>query len=150
ADFLGRHRARLFADNKELLRRVIRLLRVGCVTVPNWLGPASDFASVMHVPEGPAWASVLSLVNSHLEGFSHEDRLLLLGFIEDWARGVSWHTPYPHGAEDVAAIAYWLLPQFDDYRSEDQCKRTLQVILKIPLADRERFVAMLRQRTERG
>lgn len=149
ADFLDRHQTRLCADNKELLRRVIRLLRVGCVSVPNWLGPASEFASVMYVPEGPAWASVLALVSSHLETFSHEGRLLLLGFIEDWARGVSWHTPYPDGAGDVAAIAYWLLSQLDDYRSEDQCKRTLQVILKIPLADRERFVAMLRQRTER-
>jgi hypothetical protein len=150
ASFLGRHRAKLFADNKELLRRVIRLLRVGCVSVPNWLAPASEFASVMYVPEGPAWASVLALVSSHLEGFSHEDRLLLLGFVEDWARGVSWHTPYPDGAGDVAAIAHWLLPQFNDYRSEDQCKRTLQVISKIPLADKEGFVAMLRQRAERG
>src|SRR5207247_1029408 len=32
--FLERHRAELFANDKQLLRRVIHLLRVACVTTP--------------------------------------------------------------------------------------------------------------------
>ena len=31
------HRAALFANDKQLLRRVIHLLRVACVTKPAWL-----------------------------------------------------------------------------------------------------------------
>jgi hypothetical protein len=51
--------------------------------------------------------------------------------------------PVPGGAESAAAIAHWLLPGFGDYGSKDQRKRTLQVIAKIPNADRERFAALL-------
>jgi hypothetical protein len=144
AAFLDRHCAELFANDKQLLRRVIHLLRVACVTTPAWLEPTRAHASLFNVPEGPAWACVLRLVQTHLAAFTATDRLLLLGFIEDWARGVSWQCPYPAGVESVAAIAHWLLPAFDDYRSEDQRKRTLQVIAKIPTADPERFAALLK------
>ncbi len=51
--------------------------------------------------------------------------------------------PYPDGATAVAAIAYWLLPKFDNYRSEDQRKQTLHVIAKIPNADSEQFEDLL-------
>jgi hypothetical protein len=143
AAFLKRHSAELFANDKQLLRRVIHLLRVACVTTPAWL-EASTAASLFNIPDGPAWACVLQLVQTHLQSFDQGDRLLLLGFVEDWARGVTWQTPYPKGAESVVAIAHWLLPEFNDYRSDDQRTRTLQVIAKIPNADRERFAALLR------
>jgi hypothetical protein len=141
--FLERHSIELFANNKQLLQQVIHLLRVACVTTPDWLGPSAAIGSSFNMPDGPAWACVLQLVRTHLQSFGGEESLLLLGFIEDWARGVSWQTPYPEGAESVAAIAHWLLPGFDDYRSGDQRKRTLQVIAKIPNADRQRFAALL-------
>jgi hypothetical protein len=144
AVFLNRHRAELFANDKQLLRRVIHLLRVACVTTPAWLEPTLAQAFLFNVPDGPAWACVLRLGQTHLASFTVTDRLLLLGFIEDWARGVSRQCPYPEGAESVAAIAHWLLPAFDDYRSEDQRKRTLQVIAKIPNGDPERFAALLK------
>ncbi len=143
AAFLDRHSAELFANDKQLLKRVIHLLRVASVTTPSWLEMLGVHASLFNVPEGPAWVCVLRLVQTHLQSFAQEDRSLLLGLIEDWSRGVSWQTPYPAGTEFVAAIAHWLLPGFDDYGSEDQRKRTLQVIAKIPNADRERFAALL-------
>jgi hypothetical protein len=142
--FLEKHSAELFANNNQILLRVIHLLRVACVTVPDWLKTSAPQASLFDVPDGPAWACVLRLVQTHLLSFAQEDRFLLPGFIEDWARGVTWQNPYPEGAESVSAIAHWLLPYFNDYRSYEQRKRTLQVIAKIPNADCERFAALLR------
>lgn len=148
ATFLERHRAELFANDKQLLRRVIHLLRVACVTTPAWLETTTARALLFNVPDGPAWACVLRLVQSNRGSFAVSDRALLLGLLEDWARGVSWRCPYPEGFESAGAIAHWLLPDFDDYRSEDQRKRTLQVIAKIPNADRERFATLLRGRRD--
>ena len=146
AAFLERHRTEMFANDKQLLRRVIHLLRVACVTTPTWLEPTVAQASLFNVPDGPAWACLLRLVETNLESFTATDRPLLLGFIEDWARGVSWQTPYPDGADSVAAIAHWLLPALDDYRSEEERETTLKVIAKIPNSDRERFAALLQGR----
>ncbi|KYF88440.1 AAA family ATPase [Sorangium cellulosum] len=141
--FLERHASDLLADDKRLLRLMIRLLRVGCVVSPSWLEGVGAAPSVLSAPEGPAWACVLHLVASALASFKPVECGLLLGFVEDWARGVSRETPYPDGADAAIAIAHWLLPSFDDYRSDDQRKRTLKVIAKLPLADRERFSALL-------
>jgi len=141
--FLERHTAELFANNKQLLRRVIHLLRVACVTAPDWLGTLAPPASLFSMPDGPAWACVLGLVQTHLQLFTTEDHSLLLGFIEDWARGITWKNPYPDGAESAAAIAHWLLGHFQGYHWDDERKRTLQVIAKIPKANPERFTALL-------
>jgi hypothetical protein len=148
AAFLERNRAELFANDKQLLSRVIHLLRLACVTTPTWLETAAAHASLFNVPDGPAWGCVLRLVQVNLRSFGGGDRVLLLGLIEDWARGVSWQSPHPEGAESVAAIAHWLLPGFDDYRWKDQRKRALQVIAKIPNADRDRFAALLQGSSE--
>jgi hypothetical protein len=104
--FLERHSAELFANDKKLLWRVIHLLRVACVTTPDWLKTSAAHASLCHVPDGLVWACVLRLVQTHLRSFAQEDRSLLLGFIEDWARGVTGRDPYPEGVESVAAIAH--------------------------------------------
>ncbi|WP_434047590.1 MULTISPECIES: nSTAND1 domain-containing NTPase [Sorangium] len=142
--FLERHAGDLLADDKRLLRLMIRLLRVGCVVSPSWLEGVGAAPSVLSVSEGPAWACVLRLVAKELASFKPAERGLLLGLVEDWVRGVSRETPYPDGADAAVAIAHWLLPSFDDYRSDDQRKRTLKVIAKLPLADRDRFSALLR------
>lgn len=141
--FLERHTPELFANGKQLLRRATHLLRVACVTTPTWLETTTARPSLFNVPEGPAWACLLRLVQNNLASFDDGDRALLLGLIEDWARGVSWQCPYPAGAGSAAAIAHWLLPEFDEYRSEDPRKRTLKVIAKIPNADRDRFAVLL-------
>ncbi len=151
AAFLERHREELLANDNQLFRQVIHILRVACVTTPEWLKTSVAGPSLLNVPDGIAWASVLRLVQGSLTSFTREDRPLLLGLIEDWARGVSLQNPYPAGAEAVAVIAHWLLPSFDGYRSGDQQKRILQVIAKIPDADHDRFVALLsgNQETEK-
>ncbi len=141
--FIERHAGDLLANDNRLLRLMIRLLRVGCVVSPAWLEGIGAAPSMLSVPEGPAWACVLRLVASAIASFKPAEHGLLLGFVEDWARGVSRETPYPDGAEAAIAIAHWLLPSFDDYRSDDQRERTLKVIAKLPLADRARFSSLL-------
>lgn len=143
AEFLGRHITELLANNKNILMRVIHLLRVACVTMSTWLPKSMGHGSLFNVPDGPAWRWVLRLVADHLAEFEPRGYLLLLGLIEDWSRSVYWQMPYPDGAKTAAAIAYWLLPKFDNYRSEDQRKRTLHVIAKTPNADGERFENLL-------
>ena len=140
---LERHTTELFGDDRQLLRRVIHLLRVGCVTTPPWFGGAGPVASLMHVPDGAAWASVLRLVALNLSAFDVGDFLTILGLIEDASRGVSWQCPYPSGSDEVVQIAHWLLPHFDSYRSDEQRKRILQIIAKLPKCDPERFSALL-------
>ena len=151
AAFLERYRAELLANDSQLFQRVIHILRVACVTTPEWLGTSVAGPSLLNVPDGPAWASVLRLVQGCLTSFTREDRPLLLGLIEDWARGVNLQNPYPDGAEAVAVIAHWLLPNFESYGSKDQRKKILQVIAKIPNADRNRFATLLsgNQETEK-
>lgn len=148
AAFLERHSTELFANDKRLLQRVIHLLRVACVTTPGWLKTSSADAFLFSVPDGPAWACVLRLVQTNLQSFTQDDRSLLLQFIEDWAGEVSWQVPYPDGAESIVAIARWLLPGFNDYRSDEPRKRTLKVIAKIPKPGQELFAALLQWRRD--
>jgi hypothetical protein len=143
AAFLERHCAKLLENNQDIFKRAIHLLRVACVTTPEW-APLSGHGSLLNIPDGSAWACVLRLVQTHIEEFTPQDRFLLLGLVEDWSRAVSLWTPYPDGADSAALIAHWLLPGFDNYRSEDQRKRTLKVIAKIPKADLIRFEELLR------
>ena len=146
AVLLERHRAELLANDNQLFRQVIHILRVACVTTPEWLGTYGP--SLLNAPDGLAWASVIRLVQGCLTSFTQEDRPLLLGLIEDWARGVSLQNPYPDGAEAVAVIAHWLLPSLEGYESKDQRQRIFQVIAKIPNADCDRFAALLSRNQE--
>lgn len=52
--FLERHVVVFFANDMRILKRVIHLLRVACVTTPTWLKPAAAGGSLLNVPEGPA------------------------------------------------------------------------------------------------
>jgi len=140
---LERHSNHLFANKRQLLHRIIHLIRVACVTTPEWFGGGGALASIMHIPEGAVWQSVLKLAAAKLKEFQATDLLLLLGLAEDAARGVTWQTPYPQGAEYITAIAFWLLPQFDDYRSEGQQKRVLQIIAKLPKCNPREFTKLL-------
>ena len=141
-EFLRRHSDQLFRNNKHLLKRIIHLLRVACVTTPTWLKKLDGTLS-FDVPDGKAWPCVLQLINANLELFDQEDSPILVGLLEDWAKGVSWENPYPDGAESVAAIAYWLLSHLDEYMYSEQQTRILKIVAKIPAADNERFIAFL-------
>lgn len=145
---LQRHAAKLLADDKHLLRRVLHLLRVGCVSLPAWMPAEHATTSIFFQPEGSAWPAALALVREHLDTFEPKDGDLLLGLVEDWAKSVGWQNPYPPGHEAAAAIAFCLVPQFDHYSTEDQLKRVLRVLAKIPKSDSVRFTALLHARED--
>lgn len=142
-ELLQRHTASLFADDKRLFRRIVHLLRVGCVRLPPW-APAAMAASLLFQPEGAAWAAVLHLVQEHLQDFDGRDRQLLLGLVEDWAKGVSAETPRPDGHKAAAAITMWLIPYCSDYNSKQLLQRAISVLAKIPASDPEGFERVLR------
>ncbi|CAM2160217.1 ATP-binding protein [Paraburkholderia tropica] len=144
SEFLTRHEAELLANDRAILKRVIHLLRVACVTSPAWLADVRGHSSILSVPEGTVWATVVGLVHRNIGSFEPEDTPLLLALIEDAVRGVSWWAPDIDGADHVAGIADWLLPQVDHYRGGDTRKRILKVIAKIPKANPARFEAVLR------
>ena len=143
-EFLTRHEAQLLANDKAILKRVIHLLRVACVTTPIWLPSAAGHVSIFNVPDGPSWSTVLRLVHRNIDNFTPKERPLLLGLIEDAVRNVSWWAPELEGAEFVAGIGHWLLAGFDNYGSKEPRKRVLKVIGQIPKADSARFEAVLR------
>jgi len=134
------NRDELLSGDKQLLKRVLHLVRVGCVTTPAWL-PGK--AALFNVPEGSVWAALLSLIQSGWAEYDLDDSLLILGLIEDWAKTVSAQLPYPDGAPAAAALAYALLATFDDYSHAEERKRTLQVIAKIPNSNQDEFGALL-------
>lgn len=143
-DFLVRHEVELLANDKALLKRVIHLLRVACVTTPTWLAGATGHGSIFNVSDGLAWPTVLRLAHRNIDTFTLQECPLLLRLIEDAVSNVSWWAPEIDGAEFVAGIGHWLLAGYDNYHSEDLRKRVLRVIAKIPKADTARFEAVLR------
>ena len=141
---LERHKSELFANHSQLFLQVIHLLRVACVTPNTRLSSLATLPSLFNMPDGAAWACVVKLAATHLDSFAEKDRIHLLRLIEDWVRGVSLQNPYPDGAEAVARIAHWLLSHITGYGSNDYREKILQVIAKIPNADRAGFSALLR------
>lgn len=150
SELLTRHEADLLANDRAILKRVIHLLRVACMTSPAWLADVRGHSSILSEPEGAVWATVVGLVHRHIGNFGPEDATLLLALIEDAVRGVSWWAPDIVGAEHVASIAHWLLRSFDHYRGRSTRKRILTVIAKIPKAAPARFEAILRGRIREG
>ena len=148
AAFLERHTAELLANDNQLFRQMIHVLRVTCVTTHTLFGTLPAPTSLFNVPHGYAWASVLNLVKTNLSSFAPKDYPLLLGLIKDWTRGVNLQNPYPEGADAVATIAHSLLPNFNSYRLDDQRTTILQIIAKIPKADSERFTNLLLESRE--
>ena len=148
--FLPRHEAQLLANDRTLLKRVIHLLRVACVKTPDWLARLVGQGSILNVPDGSAWPAVLRLVYRNLAAFTANERALLLGLVEDAARGVSWWAPDLEGAEDVTGIAYWLLDGLRGYGGDEPRKRVFKVIAKIPKANAAGFEAALRGHIEVG
>lgn len=148
SEFLMRHETELLTNDRALLKRVIHLLRVACVTSPAWLAEVRGHSSILNVPDGSVWSTVVALVHRNIGSFGPEDLPLLVALTEDAVRGVNLWTPDIDGAEHVAGIAHSLLPSFDNYRGGDTRKRILKVIAKIPKADPTRFEAVLLGRSQ--
>lgn len=137
--FLAAHKDLLADDGHKLLNKAIHLLRVACYATPD--GESMGVGS--RVPAGAAWASVLAAVKELLPSFSSADRGLLLGLIEDWARGITSEDPYPAGSSDAAAIAMWALSDADGWVPPEVTGRALRILCKIPKADADGFTAIL-------
>ena len=141
------HESTLLSNDRQKLKRVIHLVRLACVTTPAWTrGNVGAFS----VPKGAVWPALLGVVRRGWSDFDSESSLLVLGFVEDWARGVSLDEPYPPGADDAAMIAYALLESFDDYSHEDELKRTIKIIAKIPNSDASRYEQLLSTPRQKG
>lgn len=143
AGFLTRNRTALLANEAELLKRVIHLLRVACKAVPDWLASVGYMDSSLMAPIGSAWPQALALVRESLPSFVAKDAQLALGLIEDWSRLVSMDNPFPEGQTDAAAIAFELLEIFGGYRYDDARKRLFSIVSKIPRGDREAFLGWM-------
>jgi hypothetical protein len=100
----------LRSNGNTVLKRVVRLLRVACMTTPTWASEKPSLEWTFNVPDGTAWLPTLRLVDRNLSGLAPEDRLMLLGLVEDSLQNVSCSEPDVPGAEHVAGIAHWLLP----------------------------------------
>lgn len=144
--FLDEHSSDLRAHDRKLLHRVIHLLRVACMTAP--AGPRSLGGATFLVPDGAAWANVLNLVHANLAAFREGENLLLLGLVEDWSQSITVTNQRPNGDTAAAAIAYRLVDAFDDYSSDNELTRTLEIITKIPNADPVTFSGLMRNSDE--
>ena len=148
--FLLQHKTQLIKNEKAILKRVIHLLRVACVKIPIWMENAMGHGSIFNVPDGPAWTTVIELVYRNIDSFSEQDYPLLVSFIEDAVRNVSWWEPELDGAEFVAGIGFWLLSKAEIHLTESMQQRVLKVIAKIPKADTTQFKALLKGTSKKG
>ena len=142
--FLESRSHQLLANNAALLKRVIHVLRVACVGTPNGFSGGVVPPPLLAEPKGPSWPSVLSLIHQNIEVFNDIERVSLIGLLEDATRGLSWWSPTLDGAEFVAACAFRILEDLDDYHATDSKHRVLKVIAKVPAADATRFETALR------
>ena len=131
AGFVEACRPRIVRGDFDLLARVTHILRVACKESPKWLD-VPGLPSQMLVPKGAGWAPTLRLVLDLIDALLPERAQLVLGLVEDWARQVDWRNPAPEGAAEAGAIVDRLLPEFEDYGSEDARERALKVVVKIP------------------
>ncbi|MGA2890191.1 MAG: hypothetical protein ABSE51_19250 [Terracidiphilus sp.] len=146
ADFLRSHQLDLFRDERQLMHRAIHLLRVGCVKSPDWL---EGQGLLLTVPDGDAWSALLDLIQTHLPEFKAGEAQALLRLLEDWVKIVSLNEPHPPGFKAAAEIAHWLIPHFDNYRSEESLKRILSVFAKIPAGSPPKFTELFRSQSTR-
>ncbi len=148
-DVIQRTAPRVWASDAARFKRAIHLLRVGCTEASLVLHPSAS-GSLSSVPAGPAWEAMMELANTQFEMFESSDRLLLLGLVEDWSKGVDPATPYPGGSAAASALAHKLLNGFSGARADKARERVLQVIAKVPAVDAERFESLLRGTGSRG
>ena len=143
-EFLEGCRPILAEGDFELLRKVIHTLRVACKESPGWLD-VPGLPSQMLVPAGAGWKPTLAAVLDLSDELLPKHASLVLGLVEDWVRQIDWSNPTPEGMTDAGLIAQALLPLFDAYGLEDERKRALDVVMKIPQA-----VPGFREMIERG
>lgn len=143
AQFLERQGTALGIDDNALLVRIIHLLRVSCMTAPTAIPAGFTLSSQWLRPIGSAWGATMEVVGSRAAQLPAEKHGLLLGFLEDWARQVEWNAPDPSGFAGAGQLAFHLLSGLRGYGVEEQRKRLIEVILKIPRASPVEFTKLL-------
>ena len=143
--FISRQKGQLLANEGRLLVRLIHLLRTACKKNPRWLGGRQVLPSVLLEPDGDAWPAVLEAAADGFDSLASANCDLLVGLLEDWARGVSVLTPLPDGAIPVGKIAFGLLDLLGGWGQKDQRERILHVIAKAPRCDESRFADLLQR-----
>lgn len=141
--FLDTYKEKLFENKNQLLKRLIQLMRIACVSTPEWIKDIFGDSVIFEVPNSPSWSQIMALVASKLDSFDSSDHPLLLGLCEDWSRSISTETPYPAGAVAASEISFYLLASVDRYGSEERANTILEVIAKIPKANPTKFETLL-------
>lgn len=132
-DFLSKFGTTLMEHEARLLCRAIHLVRVACKTVSPLAPKDAGIARQWHIPSGTAWPNLLDFVAGRWDVVPRSVYPLILGFLEDWANGVSWQIPYPAGAESVGILLGNLLPHAKDgWRDESEKQRVLSLITRVP------------------
>lgn len=132
-DFLSKFGATLMENEARLLCRAIHLVRVACKTVSPLAPKDAGMARQWHIPSGSAWPNLMDFVAGRWDEAPRSAYPLILGFLEDWANGVSWQTPYPTGAKSAGIMLERLLPHMKDgWRGESEKQRVLSLITRVP------------------
>lgn len=133
AVFLDAFAPALLQNDGELLRKAIHLVRIACKTVSPLVDSSTPSAHQALIPSGSAWANILDLLRSSWTSLSPTSYPLIISFLEDWASGISWMTPYPDGHESAGALLQTLLPSArEGWRDNSEKHRVLALISKIP------------------
>ena len=113
---------------------------------------SDEVISAQLQPEGEAWPAILDFVADNVEFLLPNAQSLLIGLLEDWARG----SPDPvrqGGSDAVGKILFRLLDDLDGYSNQDLRMRVLEVIGKAPRANGAEFVRLIERaiaETDRG
>jgi hypothetical protein len=142
-EFLSQNIDLLLQNQASLLIRVIHLLRVACKTSPYELGGTGGLQSVHLIPTGSAWAPVLDIVRDELENLLPNHFGVVLGLVEDWAKGVSLWNPSPDGFHAAGEIVARLLDDLGGYNTGGRRQRALKVLAKIPESAPDIFIDLL-------
>jgi hypothetical protein len=75
-------------------RRLSSVVRLACLTTPEW---AQGHVGAFSLPKGAAWPALIGVIRRNWSESESEPEkaLLVLGLVEDWAKGVSLKEPYP-------------------------------------------------------
>ena len=139
----------LLADNKNVLRRAVHLLRVACKR-PNPLLPLGSgrptigAQSLFLVPDGPGWGAVLQLIERNRQQFARSELAWVLGLLIDWRMSIVGGQPPPAAAREAGLIAlhYWRLAK-DIHVNRDGLDTLIGVLLAVPLAIDAEIEALL-------
>lgn len=131
--FLSAFSSMLLQDDARLLCRAIHLVRVACKTVSPLATKGAELARQWHVPAGAAWPTLLAFLVDRWDHVPSHVYPLILGFLEDWAKGISWQDPYPAGATSAGLLLERLLPHVKEgWRGESEKQRVLSLIVHAP------------------